>query len=96
MAHIVIMGAGVGGLPCAFEMKEARGRLRDWDKPVLVMFSDQDPVMKGGDHFFRELIPAAKEQPAITIKGGGHFLQEDKGEEIAQHILDFMKRTRSG
>ena len=22
MAHIVIIGAGVGGLPCAYEMKE--------------------------------------------------------------------------
>ena len=26
MAHIVIMGAGVGGLPCAFEMKETLGK----------------------------------------------------------------------
>ncbi len=26
MAHIVILGAGVGGLPCAYEMKEALGK----------------------------------------------------------------------
>ena len=26
MSHIIIMGAGVGGLPCAFEMKEALGK----------------------------------------------------------------------
>lgn len=26
MAHIVIIGAGVGGLPCAYEMKEALGK----------------------------------------------------------------------
>ena len=26
MAHIVIVGAGVGGLPCAYEMKETLGK----------------------------------------------------------------------
>ncbi len=36
------------------------------------------------------IIPTTKEQPEITIKNAGHFLQEDKGEEIAGHILDFI------
>jgi haloalkane dehalogenase len=51
------------------------------------MFSDKGPIT-GGGKFFRSLIPAAKDQPEIIIKDAGHFLQEEKGEEISQHMLD--------
>jgi len=74
----------------AAEMKEARRKLSTWTKPALVMFSDGDPVTRGGDRFFRRLIPGARERPPITIHGAAHFLQEDKGEEIAMNILDFI------
>jgi haloalkane dehalogenase len=77
----------------AAEMKLARQKLSKWQKPALVMFSDSDPIMRGGDHFFRRLIPGAANQPEITIKDAGHFLQEEKGEEIAGHIVAFIKRT---
>ena len=74
-------------------MRRARETLSHWQKPVLVMFSDKDPITRGGDKFFRALIPTAKDQPEITITDAGHFLQEDKGEEIARYIVDFMDRT---
>lgn len=73
------------------EMKKARAVLAQWEQPALVMFSDKDPIMRGGDRFFRKLIPSAQEQPEITIENAGHFLQEDKGEEIARLIAQFMK-----
>jgi len=79
--------------PGAAEQREVREKLKSWDKPALVMFSDSDPVTAGGDRFFRKLIPTAKDQPEITIAGGGHFLQEDKGPEIAGHIKAFIERT---
>lgn len=76
--------------PAAVAMREARAGLAQWDKPALVMFSDGDPITRGGDQFFRRLIPTASQQPAIVIEDAGHFLQEEKGEEIAQHIRAFM------
>lgn len=78
--------------PASPAMRQARERLSQWRKPALIMFSDGDPITRGADRFFRALIPSAKEQPEITIHDAGHFLQEDKGEEIARHILDFMAR----
>lgn len=79
--------------PGAQEMRETREALSHWTKPALVMFSDGDPVTRGGDRFFRKLIPSAMNEPEIVIQGAGHFLQEEKGEEIAANIVDFIKRT---
>jgi haloalkane dehalogenase len=41
----------------------------------------------------KESIPGAQGQPHTTITGGGHFLQEDRGEELANVVVDFVERT---
>ena len=64
--------------------------LKAWEKPLLCCFSDQDPVTRGGDKPFRTLVPGAQGQPHRTIEGGGHFVQEDCGPELAQLIDDFV------
>jgi haloalkane dehalogenase len=79
--------------PGTADIRQARTRLRNWHRPALVMFSDSDPITAGGDRFFRNLIPSATDQPAITIEGAGHFLQEEKGKEIAAQIRAFIERT---
>jgi haloalkane dehalogenase len=64
-----------------------------FEKPVLCTFSDGDPITAGGDAPFRTKIPGAAGQPHTTIEGGGHFLQEDKGPELARVITDFIAAT---
>jgi len=78
----------------ASEMAQARETLSKWQKPALVMFSDSDPILGGAVKFFRRLLPTASDQPDITIKGAGHFLQEEKGAEIAEHVHEFIQRTQ--
>ncbi len=80
--------------PGAKELKETREKLRSWSKPAIVIFAPDDPVLGGASDFFRKLIPTVKDQPIIRIRHALHFLQEDKGEEIAQHIIDFLDRTK--
>lgn len=71
-------------------MQLARKVLAQWQKPVQIMFADGDPITGHLDKFFYKLIPSAPKNPMIKIKGAGHFLQEDKGEEIAGYIGNFM------
>jgi haloalkane dehalogenase len=67
--------------------------LQKFEKPFLTAFSDGDPITRGGDKPFQNLVPGAKGQPHTIIQGGGHFLQEDRGEELARVIVEFMVRT---
>ena len=77
--------------PAAPANREAWEVLRRWEKPFLTAFSDGDPVTKGGDVLLQSAIPGARNQPHTTITGAGHFLQEDKGEELARVIVDFIR-----
>jgi haloalkane dehalogenase len=68
--------------------------LSRWEKPFLTAFSDSDPVTGGGDKVLQAKVPGTAGQPHTTIAGGGHFLQEDKGEDLARVVADFVAATR--
>lgn len=76
--------------PSSQPNREAWEKLKNWHKPFLTAFSDSDPITKGGDLLFQKLIPGCKGISHKTIVGAGHFLQEDKGPELAQLIVDFI------
>jgi haloalkane dehalogenase len=77
--------------PAAAANRAAWVSLEQFDKPFLCAFSDGDPITRGSDRVLLKLVPGTKGQPHTTIEGGGHFLQEDKGEELAAVVVDFMK-----
>ncbi len=77
--------------PASQANREAWQVLKHYDKPFLTAFSDQDPITKGGDLAFQKMIAGAKGQAHVTIEGGGHFLQEDKGEELANVLVKFIQ-----
>jgi haloalkane dehalogenase len=61
-----------------------------WQKPFLTAFSNRDPITRGADQAFRERVPGAQDQPHTTIRNAGHFLQEDKGPELARIVIEFI------
>jgi haloalkane dehalogenase len=68
--------------------------LRRFERPFLCAFSDSDPITRGADRVLRELIPGAAGQRHTTIVGGGHFLQEDRGPELAEVVVGFVNGDR--
>jgi haloalkane dehalogenase len=65
--------------------------LAQYQKPFLTAFGDQDPITRGADKSMQQMIPGAKGQPHTTVGGGGHFIQEDKGEELADIVARFVR-----
>lgn len=82
--------------PAAPANRAAWEVLSQFTKPFLTAFSDGDPVTRGNDIPLQQRIPGAAGQPHITIAGGGHFLQEDRGEELAQVVVEFACASDAG
>jgi haloalkane dehalogenase len=63
--------------------------LRADDRPKLMLWADGDFALplEGGAAFAEAL----GMDPPRTVEGAGHFLQEDKGEEIGAVIADWLR-----
>ncbi|MEY2478164.1 MAG: haloalkane dehalogenase [Actinomycetota bacterium] len=79
--------------PAAAPNRKAWESLGAFKKPVLTAFGDSDPITRGGERVIQKLIPGAEGQPHTTIEGGGHFIQEDRGEELAAVVVEFIQKT---
>jgi haloalkane dehalogenase len=66
--------------------------LMAFERPFLCAFGDSDPITRGGDAAFKELVPGAAGQPHTTIAGAAHFCQEDAGPQLAEIIAGVLAR----
>jgi haloalkane dehalogenase len=61
--------------------------------PVLVAFSDSDPITRDMGPVLVRSLPGAAGREHPVIAGAGHFLQEDAGPELAAAVLEFVRST---
>lgn len=60
-----------------------------WDKPFLTLFGKNDPILGRADGALQAHVPGAKGQPHERF-WGGHFVQEDRGEYLADRITKWL------
>lgn len=80
--------------PSLEAQREAWAFFEKFEKPFLCAFADDDPVTRGGEAEFLARVPGTKELPHTTIKGGGHFVQENEPEQVSQVIIDLIRRDQ--
>ena len=76
--------------PAADANRKAWQGLMQFRKPFLTAFSDKDPITAAAAPILRKLIPGCQDQPHTTISNGGHFLQEDQGEQLGHVVASFL------
>jgi haloalkane dehalogenase len=76
--------------PAAEANRSAWNTLRDSDTPMLVAFSDSDPITGAMGPIFQKEMRGARGVEHTVIRDAGHFLQEDAGEELAEAIVRFL------
>lgn len=77
--------------PAVAANREAWKGLERFERPFLTAFSDGDPITAGNERPLQARIPGAAGQPHTTIVGAAHFLQEQKGPELARVVVDFVR-----
>jgi haloalkane dehalogenase len=82
-------------MPGVAENRAAWQLLEKFDRPFLTAFSDRDPSTKAWEDVFRQRVPGARGQAHREIAGAGHFVQEEKGEELAGVLIELLRKTYS-
>ncbi|GAA1213662.1 haloalkane dehalogenase [Prauserella alba] len=76
--------------PATEANRAARAALGKSSIPMLVAFSDSDPITAGMRPVL-ERLPGAEGREHPTITDAGHFLQEDGGPALASEIASFVR-----
>lgn len=79
--------------PGAVIGRAAMAVLEQWEKPFLTAYTDGDPATRGWERVFQQRVPGARGQNHVTITGAGHFVQEQRGEELGRIVADFVAHT---
>ncbi len=77
--------------PASADNRRAWEALEQWQKPFLTTFSNRDLITRGAERPFQQRVPGAQNREHVKIRNAGHFLQEDKGEELADVLVDFFR-----
>lgn len=77
--------------PASDANRTAWQSLMRFERPFRTAFSDRDPITAGADRVLQKLVPGARGQPHVVLAGGGHFLQEDCADALADALLDFLR-----
>jgi haloalkane dehalogenase len=72
---------------CARVNRQTFDALARFDGPFLTAFSDGDPGTGGWAEVLQERVLGAQGRAHVTIEGAGHFLQEDRGAELAEVVV---------
>ena len=75
--------------PGAYENRVAVERLKTLDLPVLLSWGAEDAITAPAEPFLRSIFRNVA--PPLWIARAGHFIQEDAGEEVARHIVEWCR-----
>ena len=77
--------------PASPANRAAWAALAESTMPMLVAFSDGDPITGPMGPILRRAMAGARGREHPVITGAGHFLQEDAGEVLAGHVVSFVR-----
>jgi haloalkane dehalogenase len=79
--------------PASGANRAAWHRLAASTTPMLLAFSDSDPITGAMAPILERTMVGAHGRTHPTIENAGHFLQEDAGPELAAAVVDFVRAT---
>lgn len=80
---------------CARLNRRTMEALGAFDGPFVTAFSDGDPATRGWAEVLQAHVPGAPGRAHVTIGGAGHFVQEDRGTELAEVVAAAVRQTPS-